>query len=134
MGRTIGIGDGCWLVVALSRMVPLVMGRWQWVVGSSVIDGERRPQVREKKNEMKKKEKRNKEKRKSGEKEREWIKRIWRKMWVKRLSWVDMKREMRSLGFCLKWVMGIWWKKRRAKINSPIKLGLKVKKNKPNKY
>ena len=38
-------------------MVPLVMGRWQWVVGSSVIDGERRPQVREKKNEMKKKEK-----------------------------------------------------------------------------
>ena len=57
-------------------MVPLVMGRWQWVVGSSVIDGERRPQVREKKNEMKKKEKRNKEKRKSGEKEREWIKRI----------------------------------------------------------
>ena len=38
-------------------MVPLVMGCWQWVVGSSVIDGERQPQVREKKNEMKKKEK-----------------------------------------------------------------------------
>ena len=43
-------------------MVPLVMGRWQWVVGSSVIDGERRPQVREKKNEMKKKEKKIKKK------------------------------------------------------------------------
>ena len=48
------------------------------------------------------------------------------------LGWYE--REMRSLGFCLKWVMGIWWKKRRAKITSPIKLGLKVKKNKPNKY
>lgn len=79
--KTIGVGDGCWSIVALSAVVPLVMGRWLWVTDSSVIDGERRPWVREKQNEMKKKEK--EMKKKENKKERKWKKRRLGKTWVR---------------------------------------------------
>ena len=37
--KTIGVGDGCRPIVASSAVVLLVMGCWQWVTDSSVIDG-----------------------------------------------------------------------------------------------
>ena len=75
MERTIGVGDGCRPIVASSVVVSLIMGCWQWVTGSSVIDGERRPRDEMKKKEKEIKEKENMDKKKESGRREDWGKR-----------------------------------------------------------